>query len=119
MQVPVPESIVQFIRDCTVSYGKVKLVLKHNKYFVESGHPETLQHLLKDGTIRNARVVPDGTAGALTTGKAPQKGTLVIPGTAREADKDQSSKSGDASKTALADNDLFSSVVGIDNGTQI
>ena len=24
---------------CTVSYGKVKLVLKHNKYYVESQHP--------------------------------------------------------------------------------
>jgi len=24
---------------CTVSYGKVKLVLKRNKYFVESQYP--------------------------------------------------------------------------------
>ena len=24
---------------CTVSYGKIKLVLKHNKYYVESNHP--------------------------------------------------------------------------------
>ena len=24
---------------CTLSYGKVKLVLKHNRYFVESSHP--------------------------------------------------------------------------------
>ena len=23
---------------CTLSYGKVKLVLKHNRYFVESAH---------------------------------------------------------------------------------
>lgn len=27
----VPEGIVQFIQLCTVSYGKVKLVLKHNR----------------------------------------------------------------------------------------
>lgn len=55
-KVPVPESIVTFIRERTLSYGKVKLVLKHNKYFVESSHPETLQFLLKDRVIREARV---------------------------------------------------------------
>ena len=28
-----------FIQECTLSYGKVKLVLKHNRYFVESIYP--------------------------------------------------------------------------------
>lgn len=55
-KVPVPESIIKFIRECTLSYGKVKLVLKHNKYFIESTYPETLQYLLKDDIIRGARV---------------------------------------------------------------
>ena len=49
VQAPVPDSIKEFIRECPVSYGKVKLVLKHNKYFVESSHPDVLQKLLKDG----------------------------------------------------------------------
>jgi hypothetical protein len=31
---------------------QVKLVLKHNRYFVESAHPETLQFLLKDPVIQ-------------------------------------------------------------------
>ena len=48
---------MSFIRGCTLSYGKVKLVLKHNRYFVESSHPETLQFLLKDRVIREARLV--------------------------------------------------------------
>lgn len=52
----VPEGIVQFIKLCTVSYGKVKLVLKHNRYFVESAHPEVIQDLLKDSTIRSCRL---------------------------------------------------------------
>ncbi len=30
----------------------MKLVLKHNRYFVESAHPETLQFLLKDPVIQ-------------------------------------------------------------------
>uniref|UniRef100_A0A6I8QBM7 General transcription and DNA repair factor IIH helicase/translocase subunit XPB n=1 Tax=Xenopus tropicalis TaxID=8364 RepID=A0A6I8QBM7_XENTR len=52
----VPEGIVQFIKLCTVSYGKVKLVLKHNRYFVESTHPEVIQELLQDSVIRGCRL---------------------------------------------------------------
>ncbi|KAI0768130.1 DNA helicase [Trametes elegans] len=117
-KVPVPESIVTFIRGRTLSYGKVKLVLKHNKYFVESSHPETLQFLLKDAVIREARVhsqVVDNSirAATFTTSKAPVKGNLVIPGT-KEADKKKvdAASSKDGSKT---DAELFTSVVGVDN----
>lgn len=52
----IPDGIVQFIRLCTISYGKVKLVLKQNKYFVESSHPEVLQKLLKDPVIQECRL---------------------------------------------------------------
>ncbi|KAJ8338511.1 hypothetical protein SKAU_G00374770 [Synaphobranchus kaupii] len=52
----VPEGIVQFIKLCTVSYGKVKLVLKHNRYFVESTFPEVIQRLLQDTVIRDSRL---------------------------------------------------------------
>ena len=36
---------------------QVKLVLKHNRYFVESAHPETLQFLLKDPVIQVSLVI--------------------------------------------------------------
>ncbi|XP_010885089.1 general transcription and DNA repair factor IIH helicase subunit XPB isoform X1 [Esox lucius] len=52
----VPDGIVQFIKLCTVSYGKVKLVLKHNRYFVESAFPEVIQRLLQDSVIRECRL---------------------------------------------------------------
>ncbi|MGH0169815.1 UNVERIFIED_CONTAM: hypothetical protein FKN15_057354 [Acipenser sinensis] len=52
----VPEGIIQFIKLCTVSYGKVKMVLKHNRYFVESAFPEVIQRLLQDSVIRNSRL---------------------------------------------------------------
>lgn len=52
----IPEGIVEFIKLCTLSYGKVKLVLKHNKYFVESPYPEILQKLLKDPVIQECRL---------------------------------------------------------------
>ena len=118
MQVPVPDSIVNFIRERTLSYGKVKLVLKHNKYFVESSHPEPLQFLLKDKVIRDARshVAPvDNSikASTFTTSKAPVRGNLVIPGTAKETEK----KDGVAANgTNLTDAELFTSVVGVESG---
>ncbi|KAG1661513.1 General transcription and DNA repair factor IIH helicase subunit XPB [Nymphon striatum] len=52
----IPDGIIEFVNLCTVSYGKVKLVLKHNKYFVESPYPDVLQKLLKDPVIRQCRL---------------------------------------------------------------
>jgi DNA excision repair protein ERCC-3 len=61
----IPKGIVEYIKICTLSYGKVKLVLKHNRYFVESSHPDCLQKLLKDPVIQDCRlrtqVQPDQT----------------------------------------------------------
>jgi len=54
-----PTDIVEYIKLCTLSYGKVKLVLKKNRYFVESNHPETLQLLLKDPVIQECRLRAD------------------------------------------------------------
>ncbi|XP_041847599.1 general transcription and DNA repair factor IIH helicase subunit XPB isoform X2 [Melanotaenia boesemani] len=64
----VPDGIVQFIKLCTVSYGKVKLVLKHNRYFVESAFPDVIQHLLQDNVIRECRLrAADGAESELIT----------------------------------------------------
>lgn len=52
---PVPEGIISFIRSCTLSYGKVRLVLHHNRYWVESQFPSILQLLLKDPEIASCR----------------------------------------------------------------
>lgn len=52
----IPQGIIEFIELCTLSYGKVKLVLKHNRYFVESPHPEVLQKLLKDPVVQSCRL---------------------------------------------------------------
>ncbi|KAM9895903.1 hypothetical protein OXX79_007788 [Metschnikowia pulcherrima] len=77
---PIPDSFLQFIRDATEKFGKVKLVLKHNKYYVESTHAETLQTLLKDPIIGPLRVVMSAEKD-LASAEAPSKGDLVIPGT--------------------------------------
>jgi DNA excision repair protein ERCC-3 len=123
MKVPVPETITNFIRERTLSYGKVKLVLKHNKYYVESSHPETLQHLLKDKTIRDARVVSQAgdanKVATFTTAKAPVKGSLTIPGTKdveRKQEDPSKSTPGASAGTNGSDGDLFTSVVGVESG---
>jgi DNA excision repair protein ERCC-3 len=77
-KMPIPDNIREYITNCTVSYGKVKLVLKNTKHFVESSDPEMLQTLLKDEVIGPLRV--EGT-NAITTTLAPTMGGLVIPGT--------------------------------------
>lgn len=98
------------------------MVLKHNRYFVESSHPETLQFLLKDQVIREARLVSAPTdlsikAATFTTSKAPTRGNLIIPGT-----KETEKKKADVDGTTLqngkpSDTDLFTSVVGVEGGT--
>lgn len=47
-----PDVVVEMIEECTLSYGKVKLVLKHNRYFIESSHSDVVQTLLKDRVIQ-------------------------------------------------------------------
>lgn len=103
-KVPVAESIINFIRGATVSYGKVKLVLKHNRYFVESAQADVLQMLLKDPEIGPLRINSESTVNSngLVKSSAPQQGNLVIPGTK----KDDKSKEQDQTE------DIFASVIG-------
>jgi DNA excision repair protein ERCC-3 len=54
-----PSQVKKFIRECTSKYGKAKLVLKHNKFYVESEYPEVLRELLRDPTIAQARIQED------------------------------------------------------------
>ncbi|SMN17906.1 similar to Saccharomyces cerevisiae YIL143C SSL2 Component of the holoenzyme form of RNA polymerase transcription factor TFIIH [Maudiozyma saulgeensis] len=55
-KVPVAQSIIDFIKGATVSYGKVKLVIKHNRYFVETTQADILQMLLRDSIIGPLRI---------------------------------------------------------------
>ncbi|KAL6536400.1 General transcription and DNA repair factor IIH helicase subunit xpb1 [Orobanche gracilis] len=55
-----PKEMIDFIHSSTANYVKVKLVLKKNKYFVESPFPEVLKRLLKDEVIGRARISSEG-----------------------------------------------------------
>jgi DNA excision repair protein ERCC-3 len=76
---PLADNIRNFINSCTGSYGRVKLVLKENRYFVESNDAAMLQKLLKDEVIGPLRISEPGQG--LDTSKAPKMGRLFIPGT--------------------------------------
>ena len=52
-----PIELVKFIKEKTESFGKVKLVLKENRIFVETSDAKTLQLLLKDSVIQQARTI--------------------------------------------------------------
>jgi DNA excision repair protein ERCC-3 len=47
------------VRECTQNYGKVKLVLQRNRFFLESAHPEVLRTLLKARAASRARSCAD------------------------------------------------------------
>lgn len=81
-KIPIPDNVRDFITNCTQSYGKVKLVLKNTKYFVESTDPDMLQRLLKDEVIGPLRV--QGSE-EITKTSAPTMNGLVIPGTKNAA----------------------------------
>ncbi|PWN47226.1 putative SSL2-DNA helicase [Violaceomyces palustris] len=146
-KVPVPETVLDFIREYTASFGKIKLVLKQNKYFVESAHPEILQTLLRDEVIGAARVREDPSAQSNKNGRmevlgkaqAPTRGDLVIPGTESAAKKAQqsvaatngaaasrpgASATGKAAESAQAapradEADLFSAIIGVDEADEL
>ena len=77
---PVPHNIVTFIRENTASYGKVKLLLKHNRFYVESSYPDILQRLLKDGVISQCIVSSETTGSELIQSAAPKADQIQIAG---------------------------------------
>ena len=52
----VPDRVERMIIDCTQSYGKAKLVLHQNRYFIESATDDVLQTLLRDPQIGASRI---------------------------------------------------------------
>ena len=75
---PLPDAIKSFIINFTKSYGKIKVVLKYNRFFVESPDPAILQMLLQDEVIGPQRL--QNSEGIIQQA-APKLAGLVIPGT--------------------------------------
>ena len=73
-----PIDFKEYVVKAAMSWGQVRLVLKQNKYYIESSDPSVLQRLLKDHVIASCRV--EGSE-ELAVEKAPKLDGLVIPGT--------------------------------------
>ena len=110
---PLPPEIRTFILNCTHAFGKVKLVLKHNRYFLETPDSRVLQKLIQDDIIGAHRTEE---AAGIITEKAPKLGTVVIPGTkdaagvrqqpgAQDLDRDDLAKEEDIFATLREDDD--------------
>ncbi|EIJ89673.1 DNA excision repair protein ERCC-3 [Nematocida parisii] len=48
----VPLSILNFIRSCTTSYGKIKMVIRQGRYFIESQENQNISFLYRDPVIQ-------------------------------------------------------------------
>lgn len=99
---PVSDNIKDFIDNCTKEYGKVKLVLKNTKHFIESTDPEMLQRLLRDEVIGPLRVHGSD---EITTTAAPKMGGLVIPGTKNAAGVQQAGVAAEGQKRDAQEGD--------------
>ena len=49
-----PREVKDYIRECTKSYGKAQLVLKNNRYFIETEYEGILDDLLQLKTVKAA-----------------------------------------------------------------
>lgn len=78
LKTPLPADTKRFILQSTQTYGRVKLVLKHNRYFLETSDNKVLQRLMKDEVIAANRI--EGNEGIITEA-APKLGGTIIPGT--------------------------------------
>lgn len=107
-KVPVAPSIINFIKSATVSYGKVKLVIKHNRYFVETSQAEILQMLLKDPVIGKLRI--DSEADPKIQGKQ-----IPVSGDGIGNEKKNNNGTGNATFNPDDVEAVFSAVVGGDN----
>ena len=76
-KVELPREVAEFVSGATGNFGKVKLVLRRSRFHVEASDPSILRGLLKDKTIRKARVLRDA------------EGEEIGPGSGSDDDDDE------------------------------
>lgn len=74
-----PKEVPKFIRDCTKTYGKTKLVLKKGKYVVQTLDEKVLRIFLADRQIANARV-PESAGEAGKEVETEEQGVVLAGG---------------------------------------
>lgn len=109
-KIPLPAKLQRRITEWTSSYGKIRLVLKHNRYFIESSSQSFLVPLMNDPVIAGCKVSTQGEGEqqvfGLEKGQGPRK-DFAIPGTseARGEQQDERERQRD---------DVIGAVIGLD-----
>lgn len=116
-KIPLPRKLVQRIEDWTSSYGKIRLVLKHNRYYLESTVPAFLRTLLNDEVIGPCRIVRDNEE-ELQRGMVPRR-DFAIAGTEEARQQQQQLQNGEAAAVGHGGrgkerDDVIGAVIGID-----
>lgn len=115
-KIALPARLEARIRDWTSSYGKIRLVLKHNRYFLESSVPEFLRILLNDEVIGPCRVVRENEMGQEVFGM--ERGVAArrdyhIPGTEEARRAAEGVMEPVQDRSGVRD-DVIGAVIGID-----
>ena len=123
-KIPLPPRLEARIRDWTSSYGKIRLVLKHNRYYLESTVPEFLQTLLNDPVIKPCRVIREDDAGQEVFGverAAVPRRDYTIPGTeeARRVERGDAEPEAVAGRQGRERDDVIGAVIGIDESDEL
>ena len=79
-KVPLSPRLEAKIVSWTSSYGKIRLVLQKNKYYLESTEPAFLQPLVSDSVIASCSVEKVGVGGEKVTGLDALEETMTARG---------------------------------------
>ncbi|WVQ63251.1 uncharacterized protein L199_001402 [Kwoniella botswanensis] len=114
---PLSTRLTARIEEWTASFGKVRLVLKDNRYFLETSVPEFLQTLMTDEVIRDCRVTREIESGPTVFGAeqtARPRRDYAIPGTeeARRAERGEI-QADDIGQQGRDNDALLGAVIGI------
>ena len=88
-KVQLSAELVSFVREKTEKCGKVKLLLNKTRYFVESIYPDVLHELLKQPTIKDARIddKPKPAPDAASSASPPPSSSGAAPSSTLYADR--------------------------------
>lgn len=72
-----PKEVPKFIRDCTKTYGKTKLVLKKGKYLVQTLDERVLRIFMADSEISSARIPESASGGESKEVETEDQGVVI------------------------------------------
>lgn len=80
-----PKPVKRFIQETTQKCGKIKMVLRRNRYFIESADIKVLSEIAKDAVVAAARLDADFKSGALTRETQTGMNLLIVTSAASAA----------------------------------